>query len=442
LKRFAVALAVAVAAAGAMLVTAAQAIPIEQAPVYAIDNYPYQKAPALKQWRSVLERSAADEADADPDKCDDGAPKLDCAAKAAHQLEDQLKEKSPVEQIYGVYSYFNAVKWKEHGPDCTEDCWATRLQFIERRYGDCGDHALAEYFTLKRLGFKERDLQLIVAQLPGYEDSFKGGHVVLRVASGGKYYILDNRRTDVTGLKGLDKYKILAGLNADSVQIYNLVTPKPPAGFIADETRVAALIDSPASLPKKLAPSPSVAEEPKVVLASAEPEQAPDAGAPAEDDAALMDCTQTATLADWNPNLPCSAFELPAKPAKAKAEKKTSRKKITVVAELTPPSVPAPASDAAPAIAATPAKPVKAQNATKTAKTAAKSAAKPKVVQVAAAKAAEKPKKKKKKKKKPADDGGSCIQGASSIADWNPDLPCASGSSAASIKLVDVPPAL
>jgi predicted transglutaminase-like cysteine proteinase len=424
LSRFAVALAVAVAAT-AVLSTAVRAIPIEDAPVYAIDNYPYQKAPALKQWRSVLDRNAADEAGANPDNCDDGAPKLDCAAKAAHQLEDDLKEKSAVEQIYGVYSFFNAIKWKEHGPGCTEDCWATRLQFISRRQGDCGDHALAEYFTLKRLGFQERDLQLIVAQLPGYEDSFKGGHVVLRVAAAGKYYVLDNRRTDVTGLKGLDKYKILAGLNADSVQIYNLVTPQPPAGFVAEETKVAELLDSPATLPKKIAP-PTPQPEAGVVLASVEP-SAPDetSAAPAENKA-LMDCTQTATLGDWNPNLPCSAFELHDSKANAKTK---PEKKVTVVAALEPTDL------------AKPAKPAKSKSA---AKTETAQSAKSKPTQVASAKAAEKPKKKKKKKKKkkPADDGGSCVQGATSIADWNPNLPCASGNSAASMKLLDVPPAL
>jgi predicted transglutaminase-like cysteine proteinase len=445
LSRVAVIFAIAATAIGAMT-GAARATPVEEAPVYTIDDYPYQKAPALKQWRSVLERSAADEAQANPDNCDDGAPELDCAAKAAHQLEENLKEKSAVEQIYGVYSFFNAIKWKEHGLGCTEDCWKTRLQFITRRYGDCGDHALAEYFTLKRLGFQERDLQLIVAQLPGYEDSFKGGHVVLRVASGGKYYILDNRRHDVTGLKGLDNYKVLAGLNAESVQIYNLVTPKPPVGFVADETKIAELIDSPGTLPKKIAPAPS--EQPEVVLASAEPASAPvavteSATAPApetDDDTALMDCTQTASLGDWNPNQPCSAYEMPAKPAKAKDEK-ADKMKPTLVAELTPPATDV---EAAPTVAAAPAKSAKPKAAAKsTTKTAAKPAAKPKTVKLASAKDTQKPAKKKKKKKKhPVDDGGSCVQGASTIADWNPNLPCATGETAARLKLVDVPPAL
>jgi predicted transglutaminase-like cysteine proteinase len=442
LSRFAAALTIAAIAMGAMLGTA-RAIPVEEAPVYAIDNYPYQKAPALKQWRSVLDRSAADEADVNPDNCDDGAPELECAAKQAHLLEDQLKDKSPVEQIYGVYSFFNAIKWKEHGPGCTEDCWATRLQFIARHQGDCGDHALAEYFTLKRLGFKERDLQLIVVQLPGFEDSFKGGHVVLRVAAADKYYILDNRRTDVTGLRGLEKYKVLAGLNADSVQIYNLVTPKPPKGFVADETKVAELIDSPGELPTATpavavaeAPAPTVKEIVQQASLAPAAEAAAFPGPDGEDDTALVDCTQTTTLGDWNPNQPCSAYELPDSAPKAKAEKK----KPTQVAELTPPAVVQKAvqADTAPVID-TPAKPAKPKATAK-----AKPTAKPKPVQLASAKAAEKPAKKKKKKKKkaPTDDGGSCIQGATSIADWNPNLPCATGASASSMKLLDVPPAL
>jgi predicted transglutaminase-like cysteine proteinase len=438
LIRFAVAIAVAAIAMAAPF-AAARAIPVEQFPVYVIDDYPYQKAPALKQWRSVLERSTADEAQANPENCADAAPELDCAAKAAHLLEEKLKDKTPVEQIYGVYSFFNAIKWKEHGADCTEDCWATRLQFIARRYGDCGDHALSEYFTLKRLGFKERDLQIIVVQLPGFEDSFKGGHVVLRIAAGSHYYILDNRRTDVTGLKGLEKYKVLAGLNADSVQIYNLVTPKPPKGFVDDETRVAELIASPGEQPTAI---PAIAEAPRstvkaLVQQASLATATPSNDAATDDDSALVDCTQTATLADWNPNIPCSAFQMPAIVAKAKPDQQP-----TLIAELTPPAVAEKAATAvSPAIVATVAKPAKPKSVAKAKATAAKPTAKPKLVQVASAKAAEKPKKKK-KKKKPADDGGSCVQGAASIADWNANLPCASQESASRLKLLDVPPAL
>ena len=121
----------------------ASAVPAGEAPVYAIDNYPFQKAPALMRWRSVQQREAQSMSRADPDACKDGEPRLDCAAKESLLLEEQLQDKSPAEQVAAVYAYFNAIEWKEHAPDCGVDCWKTRLEFLADREGDCGDHALA-----------------------------------------------------------------------------------------------------------------------------------------------------------------------------------------------------------------------------------------------------------------------------------------------------------
>src|SRR3954462_3827485 len=94
--------------------TPAIAVPASEAPGYAIDHYPFQKAPALMRWRSVLQRDAHLMERPDPDACNDGEPRLACAAKEALQLEEKLKDKSPPEQVEGVYGYFNAVKYQEH----------------------------------------------------------------------------------------------------------------------------------------------------------------------------------------------------------------------------------------------------------------------------------------------------------------------------------------
>jgi predicted transglutaminase-like cysteine proteinase len=388
-----IALATAFWASGSGSVVApATASPTQRAPLYRIADYPYPTAPALQQWQSVLRRNAAEEARWTGETCVDGEPSLDCAAKQMALLEEKLRDRAPKEQIRAVYAFFNAVKYKEHGPGCDVDCWATRLSFAAKREGDCGDHALAEYFTLRRLGFAERDLQLIIAQLPGYEDSFKGGHVVLRVRTGDDYYILDNRRKSLVGLEGLAKYKVLAGLNADSVQIYNLVTPAPPPGFIADAEQVAALIASPgASATAAVTPETVSAPEPVAVVetAAAEPEE---------------DCVQGASLGDWNPNLPCSP-----------------KLKIVVTAKswLTEPA----------AKAKPPAAPARVQ--TVPVQTVAQKAAAPKapakparaIIEIATnAPAADDAATEKDAR---ADDAGSgCVQLAASLADWNPNLPC------------------
>ncbi|MDQ7247718.1 transglutaminase-like cysteine peptidase [Dongia sedimenti] len=422
---------------------AAQAVPMapSEAPVYAIDGYPFQKAPALLRWRSVLQREAHLTERANPDDCKDGQPRLACAAKEALQLEEKLKDKTPTEQVEAVYAYFNAIKYKEHAPDCGIDCWKSRLQFLAQREGDCGDHALAEYFTLKRLGFKERDLQLIVAQLPGFEDSFKGGHVVLRVRAEDEYFILDNRRTDLADLSGLRQYKVLAGMNAESVQIYNLVTPAPPPGFIADETQVASLIASPGAgqqateevlvadaSPSEPAPQPQpqpepapvIAEQPKPILVAA----AQVAPVSSEEEAETA-CMQTAQLSDWNPMMPCTevvkTFKLVIKPktiigAEPPKIVKAEPSKPVQVAEtpkapekVAEPKVETPKA-AEPKVAA---KPVLATPAP---------APKPEAVAVA-------------KDEEDDDQSGACVQGAT-LGDWNPDLPCSSDSNSSSLRIV------
>lgn len=407
----------------------AHAIPASEAPVYAIGDYPFQKAPALLRWRSVQQREAHLMDVADPDGCKDGEPRLACAAKEALLLEAKLKEKSPTEQVEAVFGYFNAIKYKEHAPECGIDCWKSRLEFLAHREGDCGDHALAEYFTLKRLGFKERDLQLIVAQLPGFADSFKGGHVVLRVRADDEYYILDNRRTDLADLSGLRSYKVLAGMNADSVQIYNLVTPAPPPGFIADETQVASLITSPGIAPAPqgvlVAEAPQgqsdpVAEQPKPILVAAaavletKPEPKPAvASAPAtfEDDSD-MECLQTAQLADWDPFMPCTptkSFKIVVKPqiiigAQPSKPAEVQPKKAVEVAEA--PKAPEPKA-AAP----------KAPEPKPTAKPVVVAPA-PKAEAVA----------------ETEDDSGACMQGAT-LGDWNSNLPCTADGNSSSLKI-------
>jgi hypothetical protein len=99
----------------------AQAVPASEAPVYAIDDYPFQKAPALLRWRSVMNRDATLMARADPDACKAGEPRLACAAKEVLLLEEKLKDQTPAEQVEAVYAYFNAIQYQEHAQDCGID---------------------------------------------------------------------------------------------------------------------------------------------------------------------------------------------------------------------------------------------------------------------------------------------------------------------------------
>ena len=146
--------------------------------------------------------------------------------------------------------------------------------------------------------------------------------------------------------------------------------------------------------------------------AVAEPESA--TAAATFDDGSETMCVQAANLADWNPFLPCTptkAYKIVVKPkiiigAEPPKPAETQRSKPVEVAEATMAPAPKVAEP-------------KAEK--------QKPAAKLDVVMPApepepAEEAAE------------ADGGGSCTQGAT-LADWNPDLPCASDGNSSTLRI-------
>jgi hypothetical protein len=191
-----------------------------QTKTYSLDAYPFQRAIPLKQWRSVLARASPMAARWSEVHCRDGAPALACASDRADRLERRLKDLPPKQQVAEVYAFYNAFRYR-HRRGCGTNCWATPLEFIARRAGDCHDYVVAEYMTLRRLGFDNRDLQLMIVQMKGHDDPFAGGHMVLRVRLPDRDYILDNRKRSLTGVGALKEYKVLAGLDAHNIELYD-----------------------------------------------------------------------------------------------------------------------------------------------------------------------------------------------------------------------------
>ncbi len=69
-----------------------------------------------------------------------------------------------------------------------EDLWAPAAQTLSRGKGDCEDFAIAKLAMLRRAGFAERDLYLVIARdLVRRQD-----HAVAVVRAEGKYWLLDS----------------------------------------------------------------------------------------------------------------------------------------------------------------------------------------------------------------------------------------------------------
>ena len=134
-------------------------------------------------WQTVMERH-------DPEVAF-GSKQTALPAPVREQwnaLSRRAPKMSWTEQLQFVNAFFNN---RGSVPDLEnygeEEYWATPEEFLQNG-GDCEDFALAKYLALRRFGWPEEDLWLLLVE-KRQED---GHHAVLAARKGGKIFILDN----------------------------------------------------------------------------------------------------------------------------------------------------------------------------------------------------------------------------------------------------------
>jgi len=100
-----------------------------------------------------------------------------------HRLIADSDQQTPEQQIAQVNRFFNSnlsytedlTLWKK------SDYWATPLETLGMRAGDCEDYAIAKYLTLLRMGVPSEKLRLIYvrAQVGGLQSKVFQAHMVL-----------------------------------------------------------------------------------------------------------------------------------------------------------------------------------------------------------------------------------------------------------------------
>lgn len=110
---------------------------------------------------------------------DDGVALLN----AWNRMLDTASTKSPTEQLQQVNTFFNQnirymsddLVWKK------SDYWASPLEMMGVRAGDCEDYTIAKYLSLLRLGIANEQLRLIYvkAQIGGPLSKTFQAHMVL-----------------------------------------------------------------------------------------------------------------------------------------------------------------------------------------------------------------------------------------------------------------------
>ncbi|WP_299481212.1 transglutaminase-like cysteine peptidase [uncultured Roseibium sp.] len=88
--------------------------------------------------------------------------------------------------------------------------WASPVETLTRRAGDCEDYAILKYALFRDLGVKDEDMRIVVLR----DTAARQYHAVLSVRHNGKWLILDNRFSRVRFERDLPHYQALYSVNA------------------------------------------------------------------------------------------------------------------------------------------------------------------------------------------------------------------------------------
>jgi predicted transglutaminase-like cysteine proteinase len=133
---------------------------------------------------SRLQRSAAT-----------AGPRAEAALQVLGPLLHHLRRQEPEVQLLVINRFFNRQIEFATDPQAwgQADYWASPLESLQRRRGDCEDYAIAKYFSLLAAGMAVARLRLVYvrAQL---DDGPSQAHMVLAYypPDGGQTLILDN----------------------------------------------------------------------------------------------------------------------------------------------------------------------------------------------------------------------------------------------------------
>lgn len=123
-----------------------------------------------------------------------------------------------VEQANIVNMLWNTLDGKEDMSLYNrEEYYASPSEMWKNRAGDCDDYAIAKYVTLRKLGFSQDDLHILVV------DSFDmdSMHAVLSVNINGKMMILDNLSNKMLTMEeASQKYDLQASVNEIAASRY------------------------------------------------------------------------------------------------------------------------------------------------------------------------------------------------------------------------------
>lgn len=146
---------------------------------------------------------------------------------------------SPLERVDAVNRYVN--RRVEFASDITQygvaDRWASAGETLRRGRGDCEDYAIAKLQLLRRAGFAEQDLYLVILR----DLSRSADHAVLVVRAEGRLLVLDNGTDRIVDSATIADYRPIFTFSGDRAWTHGYRRAAPPVIIASTErpTRVA-----------------------------------------------------------------------------------------------------------------------------------------------------------------------------------------------------------
>jgi predicted transglutaminase-like cysteine proteinase len=152
-----------------------------------------------------------------------------------------LNDRDEVERLEAVNRYVNdRVRFiddsKQYG---RADVWSAAADTLNRGRGDCEDYAIAKLQMLRRAGFSDRDLYLVIVK----DLVSRGDHAVLVVRAAGQMYVLDNGTSKLLNSEEIHDYRpILSFAAAGGAWTHGYRVRSAPVNIAsAEETQRAPL---------------------------------------------------------------------------------------------------------------------------------------------------------------------------------------------------------
>lgn len=162
---------------------------------------------------------------------------------------------SPLERIDTVNRFVNSRVAFEN--DIRQfgvaDRWMAASETLSRGRGDCEDFAIAKLQMLRRAGFADRDLYLVVL----HDGRRRADHAVLVVRAEGRLLVLDNGTDRIVDSDSIADYRPILTFSGDRAWTHGYRRATPTLVYASAEQRPAVPLDTSNSAAAAFVPTPA-----------------------------------------------------------------------------------------------------------------------------------------------------------------------------------------